>query len=52
VSPGRKTQALAYDALIAAVAIANDLPLCAVNPSNFTAIDGLQLVSIPHPDHA
>ena len=49
---GRKTQARAYDALIAAVAIANDLPLYTVNPSDFTGIDGLQLVSIPHPDNA
>jgi len=49
---GRKTQARAYDALIAAVAIANDLPLYTVNPSDFTGIDGLQLVSVPHPDNA
>ena len=49
---GRKTHARAYDALIAAVAIANDLPLYTVNPNDFTGIDGLRLVSIPHPDHA
>jgi len=48
---GRKTQARAYDALIAAVAIANDLPLYTVNPSDFTGIDELRLVSVPHPDH-
>jgi tRNA(fMet)-specific endonuclease VapC len=46
---GRKTTARAYDALIAAVAIANGLPLYTVNPTDFAGIDGLDLVPVPHP---
>lgn len=47
---GRKPRARAYDALIAAVAIANDLPLYTVNPKAFAHIEGLVIVAIPHPD--
>jgi tRNA(fMet)-specific endonuclease VapC len=47
---GRKPSARAYDALIAAVAIANGIPLYTVNPDDFTGIDELRLVAIPHPD--
>lgn len=47
---GRKTSARAYDALIAAIAIANDLPLYTVNPNDFAGINELDLVAIPHPD--
>ena len=47
---GRKPKARAYDALIAAVAIANDIPLYTVNPRDFMHIDGLVVVPIPHPD--
>jgi tRNA(fMet)-specific endonuclease VapC len=47
---GRKTSARAYDALIAAVAIANDVPVHTVNPDDFAGIDELHLVAIPHPD--
>lgn len=47
---GRKTAARAYDALIAAVAIANDLAVHTVNPSDFAGIDGLEVVAVPHPD--
>ncbi len=46
----RKPAARAYDALIASVAIARDLPLFTVNPDDFTGISGLALVPIPHPD--
>ena len=46
---GRKTSTRAYDALIAAVAIANDLPVHTVNPDDFAGIDELDLVAIPHP---
>lgn len=49
-SVGRKTKARSYDALIAAIAISNDLPLYTVNPTDFVGISKLQLVSIPHPD--
>ena len=47
---GRKPKARAFDALIAAVAVANGLPLYTVNPDDFRGIDGLKLVAIPHPD--
>ncbi len=46
---GRKTTARAYDAMIAATAIARDLPLYTCNPADFTGIDDLQLVAVPQP---
>jgi predicted nucleic acid-binding protein len=46
---GRKVQARGYDAMIAATAIANDLPLYTVNPDDFSGIDDLDLRPIPHP---
>ena len=49
---GRKVQARSYDAMIAAVATANGLPLFTVNPDDFTGIEGLDLRSIEHPDQA
>lgn len=49
---GRKPAARAYDALIAAVALANELPLYTVNPVDFRGIDGLTIRAIPHPDAA
>jgi tRNA(fMet)-specific endonuclease VapC len=49
---GRKPAARAYDALIAATAIANQLPLFTCNPGDFTGITGLELVAVPHPDHS
>lgn len=47
---GRKTSARAYDAMIAAIALANDLPLYTCNPDDFARIDGLTVVAVPHPD--
>lgn len=47
---GRKPTARAYDAMIAAVALANELPLYTCNPGDFAGIDGIEVVSIPHPD--
>lgn len=47
---GRTSAARAYDALIAAIALANDLPVYTCNPADFTGIDGLEVVQIPHPD--
>jgi tRNA(fMet)-specific endonuclease VapC len=47
---GRKTSARAYGAMIAAVAIANDLPLYTANPDAVHGIDGLTVVAVPHPD--
>ena len=49
---GRKTSARAYDALIAAIAIARGLPLYTVNPDDFAGIGQLKLVAVPHPDRA
>jgi tRNA(fMet)-specific endonuclease VapC len=49
---GRKPAARAYDALIAASAIAYDLPLYSCNPSDFDAIPRLDLRNVPHPDHS
>jgi predicted nucleic acid-binding protein len=47
---GRKTSARAYDAMIAAIAIANGLTLYTHNPDDFSGIDGLTVVAVPHPD--
>jgi predicted nucleic acid-binding protein len=47
---GRKPAARALDALIAATAIANGLPLYTCNPSDFTDIDGLTIRTVPVPD--
>jgi predicted nucleic acid-binding protein len=49
---GRKAQARSYDAMIAATAISNDLPLYTCNPADFEHIDELDLRPIPHPDAA
>ena len=46
---GRKRAARAFDALIAATAIANGLPLYTCNPADFEGIDGLELVPVAHP---
>lgn len=47
---GRRAQARALDALIAATAIANSLPVYTCNARDFERIDGLHVVAIPHPD--
>lgn len=47
---GRKPQARAFDALIAAIAIANELPLYTCNEGDFAGIPELRLRPIPHPD--
>jgi predicted nucleic acid-binding protein len=47
---GRMVAARAYDAMIAAVALTNDLPLYTCNPSDFAGIGGLRVVAVPHPD--
>lgn len=48
---GRKPAARAYDAMIAATAIAHGLPLHTCRPADFKGIEGLRLVAVPHPDH-
>jgi tRNA(fMet)-specific endonuclease VapC len=47
---GRKTTARIYDAMIAATAVANDLPVYTCNPNDFNGIDGLEVVAVPVPD--
>jgi hypothetical protein len=49
---GRETRARAFDAMIAATAMANDLPLFTCNPSDFEGIDGLDLRRVTHPDRS
>lgn len=49
---GRKATARAYDAMIAAVALANGLPLYTCNPDHFSSIDGLTVVAVTHPDQS
>jgi len=46
---GRKPAARSYDAMIAAVAIANALPLFTSNPDDFVAITQLRVIEVPHP---
>lgn len=48
-SGGRKVAARGYDALIAAIAIANDLPLYTCNPGDFEGIDRLEVIAVPVP---
>ena len=47
---GRKPAARAYDAMIAATALANDLPLYTCNPDDFLEIDGLEVIAVPVPN--
>lgn len=46
---GRKTAARSYDAMIAAIAIANGLPLYTANPGDFAGIDELIVVPVSVP---
>jgi predicted nucleic acid-binding protein len=43
---GRKTKARAFDALIAATAVANDLPVFTRNPDDFAGIESLTVVPL------
>ena len=47
---GRKPTARAYDALIAATALAENVPLYTCNPGDFDGIEGLEVRPVPHPD--
>jgi tRNA(fMet)-specific endonuclease VapC len=43
---GRKSTARSYDAMIAATAIANGLPLYTCNPADFAGIERLEIVAV------
>jgi tRNA(fMet)-specific endonuclease VapC len=47
---GRKVAARGYDAMVAAIAIANDLPVYTCNPGDFEGIDRLEVVAVPVPE--
>jgi predicted nucleic acid-binding protein len=46
---GRKTNARTYDAMIAATALANNLPIYTCSPTDFSGIDDLDVVAVPMP---
>jgi tRNA(fMet)-specific endonuclease VapC len=46
---GRKATARAYDAMIAATALANGLPVYTCNPGDFVGIEGLEVIAVPVP---
>ena len=46
---GRKTNARAYDAMIAATAIANGLSVYTCNPNDFAGIEGVDVIPVPLP---
>lgn len=47
---GRKPAARASDAMIAAIALANDLPVYTCNPDDFMGIEDLEVVAVPLAD--
>ena len=47
---GRKAGARTYDAMIAATALASDLPVYTCNPSDFSGIDDLDVIAVPVPE--
>jgi tRNA(fMet)-specific endonuclease VapC len=49
---GRKRTARSYDAMIAATALANDLPVYTCNPDDFDGIEGLRVVAVAVPEAA
>ncbi len=46
---GRKTAARTYDAMIAATAVANDLPVYTCNPADFEGVNDLRVIVVPVP---
>jgi tRNA(fMet)-specific endonuclease VapC len=46
---GRKAAARTYDAMIAATALANDLPIYTCNSDDFEGIAGLEVIVVPVP---
>ena len=49
---GRKVSARAYDTMIAAIALANGLPVYTCNPDDFSGIDGLEVIAVAVPSGA
>jgi predicted nucleic acid-binding protein len=49
---GRRPAARAYDAMIAATALANGLPVYTCNPDDFSGIEGLKVVPVPISDRS
>jgi len=47
---GRKPAARAFDALVASIALANQLDVYTCNADDFKGIEGLGVVSVPHPE--
>jgi tRNA(fMet)-specific endonuclease VapC len=47
---GRKATARAYDAMIASIALAHNLPVYTCNPKDFEGIEGLRVVAVPVPE--
>lgn len=43
---GRKAKARSYDAMIAAVALSNGLPVYTCNPADFAGVDGVEVVPV------
>ena len=46
---GRKAAVRAYDAMIAATALAHDLPLYTCNLEDFAGVEGLSVIAVPQP---
>jgi tRNA(fMet)-specific endonuclease VapC len=46
---GAKPSARAYDAMIAATAMTQNLPVYTCNPADFAAIGGLTVIAVPVP---
>lgn len=46
---GRKVNVRAYDAMIAATALANSLPVYTCNPNDFAGIEGVDVIPVPLP---
>jgi len=47
---GRTPAARVYDAMIAAVALAHELPVHTCNARDFEGIDALEVIAVGHPD--
>ncbi len=47
---GRNAKARAFDAQIAAIALARDLPIYTANPNDFVGIDGIRVVAVQYAD--